>query len=410
MSEVDRPNLTIEDLLRLGQIGLEQGYWRDAERNFDLVLEQAPNHLAAMLGKARAIREPAMALHWAQHALLLWPDDLEAAALVAQLDQQALVARRDQITPQPLLPEPVLSPWQRPLSKAWAWALLATTLVIVFTLMILWRWPLTITPSGANISATAAPLAATKDQSPPAWAAPTRHPGITRAELATVLVLVPERDSAQVSRGSGILFDQQGLILTNQHVLTTESGRYLNTDKLALVGFARDARRAPEVWYIAAVMAADGVTDLAVLRLIATSDGQPLDSIPFEPIIWGNSNDLALGQDIIGLGFPSLGGDTLTWSKGSMAGFLMNAEGVELGKTEANLLPGGSGGPIVLTDGSLVGITSTAYTDERTQGRLSYFTLLSEADQVVAQGRRTAWSKPDTTWLSEQAQRTIQGQ
>ena len=84
----------------------------------------------------------------------------------------------------------------------------------------------------------------------------------------------------------------------------------------------------------------------------------------------GDSEDLVMGQPLLSLGYPTLGGSTLTLTRGSMAGFALDENGVQWGKTEMELLPGSSGGAVLDQDGRVVGVATRVHSDERTQGRL----------------------------------------
>jgi len=143
-----------------------------------------------------------------------------------------------------------------------------------------------------------------------------------------------------------------------------------NPDGLAFVGLTHDAREKPDEWYIAAVVASDPERDLAVLRILHTADGQTARSRRFQAIAIADSSGLALGQPIVALGYPTLGGATITLTRGSMAGFVTEDE-VRYGKTDSELLPGSSGGAVLDEQGRMVGIITGAMTEARTQGRLA---------------------------------------
>ena len=223
-----------------------------------------------------------------------------------------------------------------------------------------------------------------------------------KAESATVLLVVPDPLTGRMSRGSGIVVSPDGLVLTSYHVVANpEQSALANKDGLALVGFIKDVRQAPSDWYIAAVAACDPQRTLAVLRILNTAEGQAIRGRRFQEVSVADSDALALGQPLMGLGYPELGGETLTLTRGSMAGFSLGANGLHLGKTDSEMLPGSSGGAVLDGAGHLVGVITAANTDYRTQGRLSYFVLLNEAQSVINEARRARRPRLDIQWIVE---------
>ncbi len=221
---------------------------------------------------------------------------------------------------------------------------------------------------------------------------------LQQAQIACVLIIVPQAAQNVFRRGSGSVISKDGLILTNYHVLLDENQVLLNPQGLAFVGFSEDVRYAPSRWYIAALVNGDFVRDLAILRIVATSSGEPVRGTSFPVMALDEADGLTLGQTLIGLGYPALGGKTLTLTKGTMAGFEMEGE-IRLGKTDSELLPGSSGGAVLDENGRLVGIIRMVYTDYGTQGRLSYFTLLSEAHALIREARSADLPRVDLRWM-----------
>ncbi|MBC7314995.1 MAG: trypsin-like peptidase domain-containing protein [Chloroflexi bacterium] len=199
-------------------------------------------------------------------------------------------------------------------------------------------------------------------------------------------------------RGSGSVLSQDGLILTNYHVIADDHQNLLNPQGLAFVGFTVDVREAPSIWYIAVFVTGDPVRDLAILRIVATEEGAPVQGAIFPTMTLGNSDQLVLGQTIIGLGYPAVGGNTLTLTKGTMAGY-ESLGNVRLGKTDSEIAPGSSGGAALDEQGRLVGIIRMVRTEERTQGRLSYFVLLSEAESLIREARFASQPRVDLSWI-----------
>jgi serine protease Do len=196
---------------------------------------------------------------------------------------------------------------------------------------------------------------------------------LEHALAATVQVLVPDdATSGGVSLGSGTVVAADGYILTNFHVLGDLERRTLyNSRGVVLIALSSaGASLPPEVTYRAELVEADYTLDLAVLRIISLSDG---DSLPADlnltalPV--GDSTTVQISDELTILGFPGLGGETVTLTRGSVSGFLPDWI-----KTDAEINPGNSGGAAINAAGELVGVptagVSEAGLDEHLPGKL----------------------------------------
>lgn len=425
MPEPGENQAPIKDLLKMGQLGLELGYWAQAEAYYDQVLTCAPDHLDALLGKAQACRNVDEALALVQRVLAQQPDNPKALALRQRLvtvrslppaiSGNATLPQEEDLAASHSASPPRSSRHSRRRSQAQQTlryrnvAILAaggiTTVLLLTFLLFPHAWPFSSgTPGSTPLHSPLdlLPLAATVVN---ATAQPIVTPTLANAKdpleqalAATVLVIVPDPISGEVSRGSGCVLSRDGLVLTNYHVIA-EDGVLLNVDGLAFIGFSRDVRRPPNEWYIGTAIATDPVADLAVLRIITNHRGEPLEQVQVPQMPLGESRELRLGQSLIGLGYPALGGNTLTLTRGSMAGFAVGDGDIELGKTDSELLPGSSGGAVLDEAGRLVGIITAAHTDYRTQGRLSYFVLLHQAQPVLERAKAIPPSDLNVTWM-----------
>jgi serine protease Do len=140
-----------------------------------------------------------------------------------------------------------------------------------------------------------------------------------------------------VSVGSGVIFDANGWILTNHHVVA---------DGGTLTVQLSDGRSFP-----ATVYGADTLTDLAIVKIDAT--GLPVATL-------GDSSGLQVGQLAIAVGDP-LGEYPGTVTTGVVSGLgrsisdgSVNLD--DLIQTDAAINPGNSGGPLVDQNGSVIGI------------------------------------------------------
>lgn len=140
--------------------------------------------------------------------------------------------------------------------------------------------------------------------------------------------------------GSGVIIDEKGYILTNNHVIDdAERLKVTLTDGRVLKG---------------RVAGSDEVTDLAVLKV---ESDQPLPAVQL-----GNSDDLKAGQIVLAIGNPFglTGGPAVTAGiVSSLNRSIQTRNGVlELIQTDAAINPGNSGGPLVNTKGEVIAINT----------------------------------------------------
>lgn len=157
--------------------------------------------------------------------------------------------------------------------------------------------------------------------------------------------------------GSGIIIDDRGHILTNNHVID-------GTDRLRVT--LGDSKQVS-----AKVVGTDEETDLAVVM------AEPLeinskDAVKFQPVNLGNSEELKVGQIVIAMGNPFglTGGPTVT--AGIISSLNRNVQfenGIlELVQTDAAINPGNSGGPLINTKGEVVAINTAKFLMDKESG------------------------------------------
>jgi putative serine protease PepD len=168
-----------------------------------------------------------------------------------------------------------------------------------------------------------------------------------------------------VGAGSGTLISPNGLILTNAHVASPKMVGSPEDEPDALgIALLSNEDEPPAPTFFASVVAVDGYLDLAVLQIDANLDGSPIRpkdlALPYVGV--GNSDDLHLGDNVHIFGFPGIGGDTITFTRGTIAGFssqdpIGNRAWI---KTDATIAGGNSGGLAVSDNGVIVGVPTRA--------------------------------------------------
>lgn len=140
--------------------------------------------------------------------------------------------------------------------------------------------------------------------------------------------------------GSGVILDDQGYIVTNNHVVQ-------GADKVQVT--LNDKRV-----FDAKIIGTDPSTDLALLKIEAEN---------LSPIVIGNSDDLRVGEWVLAVGNPFNLTSTVTAGIVSAKGRNLNMSSGQMKiesfiQTDAAVNPGNSGGALVDLNGELVGINS----------------------------------------------------
>ncbi len=170
--------------------------------------------------------------------------------------------------------------------------------------------------------------------------------------------------------GSGVIVSEQGHIITNNHVISDEeTGKIADSIKVRLTDGTE---------YIATVVGADEISDIAVLKIEAEK---------LTVAVCGNSDNLTVGEELIIVGNPlgSLGG---TVTNGIVSAtertIQVNSIDMTLIQTNAAVNPGNSGGGMFNMMGQLVGIVNAKSSGTGIEG-LGFAIPVNEALRVTEQ-------------------------
>ena len=202
---------------------------------------------------------------------------------------------------------------------------------------------------------------------------------------SVVLVTVPDQ-----GHGSGIVFDDEGRIVTNAHVVDAA------VEVLVTLPNGREIS--------AVVVGVDVRRDVAVLQL-----GEEQESLV--PAVFAFGSDLRVGQLAVALGSPFDLERTVTSGIVSALGRVIDSYGCESGvgaecagvamiQTDAPINPGNSGGPLADRDGRVIGMnTAIQSTGFGAAGNIGVgFAIPS--DTIVLVARRLILGLPvGTAWL-----------
>jgi S1-C subfamily serine protease len=213
------------------------------------------------------------------------------------------------------------------------------------------------TAAGSATQPTQAPNTAANGGQPPAATVAPLAPGvqanipdIVQAVSPAVVTIVADgvtetdpttgQTGVGTATGSGVIFDANGLILTNHHVVAG------NPSKLTVN--LKDGRS-----FDATIYGVDTLTDLAIVKVDATD-------LPTAPI--GDSSTIQVGQQAIAIGSPlgeftdsvtsgiiSAVGRTIPVATGTLSNLI---------QTDTAINPGNSGGPLLDATGSVIGINT----------------------------------------------------
>jgi S1-C subfamily serine protease len=171
--------------------------------------------------------------------------------------------------------------------------------------------------------------------------------------------------------GSGIVWDKQGHIVTNFHVIQNADAAQVTLD----VGPGTET-------YYARVVGAQPDKDLAVLLINAKED-------ELHPIDIGSSHDLLPGQDAIAIGNPYGLGHTVT--RGIVSAIGREIESVahtpikDVIQTDAAINPGNSGGALVDSAGRLIGVSTAIYSPSGASAGIGFAIPVDEVNTTVTQ-------------------------
>ena len=202
-----------------------------------------------------------------------------------------------------------------------------------------------------------------KEQSP--TPSPTTAP-LTVEQLAHAVVQIQALDGAgdPVWTGSGTFVSKEGLILTNGHVVDNRSDEYQSLGVATTIA----SDEPPKLSYLADIVAVDYALDLAVIRVATDIDGNKVtDEFPFVPV--GDSETVGIGDNIRILGYPGIGGETITFTNGVVSGFTSERSvgGRAWIKTDATIAGGNSGGLALDARGELIGVPTIVGTGANQQ-------------------------------------------
>jgi len=165
--------------------------------------------------------------------------------------------------------------------------------------------------------------------------------------VVNIVVTVDNGDEEENSffpsqgQGSGFIVDNQGHIVTNNHVV--EEAKEVDVTFF-------DGTTVP-----AEIVGEDPDSDLAVIKVNVDQSG-------LRPVVWGNSDEILVGQRAVAIGNPfGLAGSLTTGIISALGRNLPTANRFqipEIIQTDAAINPGNSGGPLLNSEGEVIGVNT----------------------------------------------------
>jgi S1-C subfamily serine protease len=205
------------------------------------------------------------------------------------------------------------------------------------------------------------------------------------AGVVTIFSVFGTSSSATAAQGSGFVVSEDGLILTNSHVVTTagENGGSVRPAQSVYVEF-RDRDRVT-----ARIVGWDVFDDVGVLRVDPKTH-------PLTPLPLGDSNGIVVGAPVAAIGSPfgnesSLAVGVVSATERSIGSLTSRYNLVDAIQVDAPINRGNSGGPLFDAQGRVIGINAQIRSDSGTAEGVGFAVPIDAArrsmEELVATGK-----------------------
>ncbi len=203
----------------------------------------------------------------------------------------------------------------------------------------------------------------------------------------SIVGIVVYNASGTGSQASGIVFSEDGYIVTNDHI-------YADIASPKFKVYTHDG-----IEYDATYVAGDAISDLAVLKV---------DTDKLKVAKFGNSDELYYGQNVVAIGRPSDATDHSSITSGIISAVnrrvaLTSNYSSRLIQTDSAINPGSSGGALVNMYGQVIGVTSSklASTEYDNVGYAIPTDVMKRiVDELISEGKVVSRAKLGITYAA----------
>lgn len=204
---------------------------------------------------------------------------------------------------------------------------------------------------------------------------PTDRFATVASNVENSVVTIEAKSREAGSQGSGVIIDDQGHIVTNNHVIADAAAKPADYD---LTVVFNDGKKVP-----ATLVGRDPKTDLAVLKVDDTKN--------LSVATLGNSDDLVVGEEVVAAGAPL--GLRSTVTRGIVSALhrpvALPGEGdgpptvIDAVQTDAAINHGNSGGPLINMNSEVIGINTAGKSLSDSASGLGFAVPVNEVKSVA---------------------------
>lgn len=190
---------------------------------------------------------------------------------------------------------------------------------------------------------------------------------LQKISKSTIKLYTLDDDFNVIAMGSGTIVNNEGYILTNFHCVG-ENGILYNSEGYVAIAITDDVKKNIQPQYLAQYRSGVDTLDLAVVKIVSDLNWNLVSAgdLNLSPAIISDSDKVELGDTINILGYPGVGGETITFTAGHVSGFVDDDGDSDIDwiKTDAVVNHGNSGGTAINNSGEMIGVPTAKIVGE----------------------------------------------